>query len=179
MKQVQILSPTRIAVLTYEGRGLLRPGADRTCDFKVVQNTVSSELVTFLLERVDRPVVTAVTPRFDGEPLFSVRVKHRRQRRGSEGTLVMYDRQLLYVTDQKDDGRYWRFADIYSVQKLDRFRLQITVYEGGGGDTRLFVFELKSDLPEGFYDALWARVNPAGLEMPRPADSKLAATGRE
>lgn len=179
VKQVQILSPTRVAVLTYEDRGRLRLGADRTFDFTVMQNTISSELVTFLLGRVERPIVTAVMPQYGGEPLFRVRVKHQRQGRGSEGTLVMYDRQLLYLTEQEQDSRYWRFGDIYSVQTLDRYRLQVTVYEGGSGDTRPFVFELKSDLPEGFYDALWARVNPSGLELAQPADSRLAATGRE
>jgi hypothetical protein len=179
VKQVQILSPTRVAVLTYEDRGRLRLGADRTFDFTVVQDTVSSELVTFLLGRVERPIVTAVMPQYDGQPLFRVSVKHQRQGRGSEGTLVMYERQLLYVTEQEQDSRYWRFGDIYSVQTLDRYRLEVTVYEGGSGDTRPFVFELKSDLPAGFYDALWARVNPPGLELAQPADSRLAATGRE
>ena len=175
VKQLQILSPTRIAILTYEDQGLLKLGADRTFDFTVVEDVVSAELVRFLLDRVNRPIVTAVMPPFPGERLFSALVKHQRQGRGTEGVLVMYDRQLLYLTEQEDDSRFWRFGDIYSVQRLDRFRLQVTVYEGGSGDTRGFVFELKSDLPEGFYDALWARVNPAGLELGRPADSRLAA----
>ena len=179
VKQLQILSPTRIAVLTYEDRGRLRLGADRTFDFTVVQSAVSSELVTFLLERVSRPVVTAVMPQYGGEPLYRVRVKHQRQGRGSDGTLVMYERQLLYVTEQDDDSRFWRFGDIYSVQRLDRYRLQVTVYEGGSGDTRAFVFELKADLSERFFDELWARVNPPALELGRPVTTNLAATGRE
>ena len=48
------------AVLTYEDRGVLKLGEDRTFEFKVVQTPVSSELVTFLLERIDRPIVSAV-----------------------------------------------------------------------------------------------------------------------
>ena len=179
VKQVQILSPTRIAVLTYEDQGRLKLGADRTFRFEVVQGAVSSELVTFLLERVARPIVTAVMPHYGGEPLFRVRVKHQRQGRGSEGTLVMYDGQLLYLTEREDDSRYWRFGDIYSVLQLGRYRLQVTVYEGGSGETRPFVFELKSDLPEGFYDALWARVNPPALDVPKPGDGRLAGNLRE
>jgi hypothetical protein len=179
VKQVQILSPTRIAVLTYEDRGFLRLGADRTFDFKILQNSVSSELATFLLERISRPIVTAVMPRYSGNPIFRVRVKHQRQGRGSEGALVLYEGQLLYLTEKEDDNRYWRFPDIYSVLQLDRYRLQITAYEGGSGETRPFVFELKSDLPEGFYDALWARVNQPALDMAKPDDARLAGNLRE
>jgi hypothetical protein len=68
---------------------------------------------------------------------------------------------------------------VFSVLKLDRFRLQVTVYEGGSGDTRSLVFELKSDLPEGFFDALWARVNPPTLQRTLPYDSGLATTAGE
>lgn len=160
LKQVQVLSPTRVALLTYEDRGRLRLGADRTFDFTLVRETVSSDLVTFLINRIPQPVVTAVMPAFGGEPLARLRVKHQRQGRGSEGTLVLYDRQLVYETSRTDDSRYWRFSDIFSVLRLDRMRLQITVYEGGAGATRVFVFALKSDLPDCVYDTLWARVNP-------------------
>jgi len=179
VKQVQVLSPTRVKVLTYEDRGRLRFGADRTFDFTVLQGAASSELVTFLLERIARPVVTAVMPTYGGEPLFRVRVKHQRQGRGSEGALVLHDGRLLYLTEREEESRYWRFGDIDSVLRLDRFRLQVAAYEGGSGDTRTFVFELKSDLPDGFYDTLWARVNPPGLDLAAPAEDRLAATARE
>lgn len=177
VKQVQILSPTRIRVLTYEDRGGLRLGADRTFDFTIVRGTASSDLVTFLLERITRPVVTAVMPQYGGESRYRIRVKHQRQGRGSEGTLLLYDRQLLYLTEQEEASRYWRFTDVESVLRLDRFRLQIAVYEGGG--TRPFVFELKSDLPDGFYDLLWARVTPPGLDPTSPVVDGLAATARD
>jgi hypothetical protein len=176
VKQVQVLSPTRIAVLTYEDRGLLTLGADRTFDFTVVQDTVSPGLVTFLLERIPQPVVTAVMPEYRGDALSRVRVK---QGRGGEGALVLYDRQLVYVTERAEDSRFWRFGDIYSVLRLDRSRLQITVYEGGGGDTRTFVFALKSDLPDGFYDVLWARVNPSRLPLSSQTSNRLATTARD
>jgi len=177
VKQVQVLSPTRIRVLTYEDGGRLRLGADRTFDFIVVSGAASPDLVTFLLERIDRPVVTAVMPQYSSEPRYRIRVKHQRQGRGSEGTLLLSDRQLVYVTEQEEASRYWRFGDIESVLRLDRFRLQIAAYEGGS--TRPFVFELKSDLPDGFYDLLWARVNPPSLDSTAPVVDGLAATARD
>lgn len=164
IKQLQILSPSRIAVLTYEDQGRFKLGADRTFRFEVVERAVSSDLVTFLLDRITRPVVTAVMPRDDGEPLFRANVKHQRQGRGSEGTLVMHDTRLVYLTERDGESRYWRFGDVYAVLRLDRFRLQVLAYEGGSGETRPFVFELKTELPDGFYDALWARVNPTSLD---------------
>ena len=178
VKQLQILSPTRIAVLTYEDRGGLKMGADRAFNFTVVQDNVSSDLVTFLLNRVTRPIVTAVMPDDSGVPLYRTPVKHQRQGRGSDGTLVLYDRQLLYLTEREDESRFWRFGDIYSIQQLDRYRLQITAYEGGSGRTRPFVFELKTDLPGRFYEELWARVNPATLDLARPGEGELATVDR-
>lgn len=160
IKQLQILSPTRISVLTYEDRGKLKLGADRTFRFEVAQGAVSAEIVTFLLERIGRSVVTAVMPRIDGEPLFRVSVKHQRQRRGSEGTLALYDKRLVYLTERAGASRYWRFGDVFAVLRLDRYRLEILAYEGGSGETRSFVFEIKDELPDGFHEALWARVNP-------------------
>lgn len=179
VKQVQILSPTRIVVLTYEDRGLLSLGADRAFDFRVVEDSVSPELVEFLLGRVNGPLVTAVMPPFRSERLFSALVKHQKLGRGSEGVLVIYDTHLRYLTEQEENSRYWRFGDVQSVLRLDRSRLQVTVYEGGGGDTRTFVFELKTDLPEGFYDALWARVNPSALPLSTPVNNRLATTVRQ
>ena len=164
IKQIQILSPTRIKVLTYEDQGKLRLGADRAFQFELVGGTVSPELVAFLLDRTGRSVVTAVMPRIEGEPLFRANVKHQRQGRGSEGALVLYDTQLLYLTERAGESRHWRFADLYSVLRLDRHRLEIRAYEGGSGDTRSFVFELKSDLSDSFYDALWTRVNRTAFD---------------
>lgn len=164
VKQVQILAPTRIAVLTYEDQGRLRLGADRTFAFEVTQGAVSSDLVAFLLDRIERPIVTALMPPGAGRaPLFHVPVKHQRGGRRSEGTLELYDDRLVYLTESEAQARYWRIGDIFAVLQLDRYRLQILAYEGGGGQIRTFTFELKADLAEGFFAALWAMVNP-----PRP-----------
>jgi hypothetical protein len=130
----------------------------------VEQGTVSPEIVTFLLARTGRSVVTAVTPLIEGEPLFRVSVKHQRQGRGSEGSLVLYDAQLVYLTERAGESRYWRFGDVFAVLRLDRYRLEVLAYEGGGGDTRPFVFEIKAELPDGFCDALWTRVNRTAFD---------------
>jgi len=175
IKQLQVLSPTRIAVLTYEDQGRLKLGADRTFTFDVVTGSVSPDLVAFLVSRVERPFVTAVMPPGAGPALFRLPVKHQRSGRGSEGTLAMYEDHLAYLTERETEARYWRFADIFAVLPIDPFRLQVQAYEGGSGGTRTFVFELKSAMPSEFYDALWARVNPSAADVATAPGPRLAA----
>lgn len=168
IKQLQIQSPTRVVVLTYEDQGRLKLGADRSFDFEVRDGSVSPDLVAFLLSHTDRPIVTAVVPPRPNSPLFRVPVKHERQGRGSEGTLLMYDDALIYATERATEARYWRFKDLFAVLPLDRYRLQVLAHEGGGGDLRPFTFQVKSELPDAFARALWDRVNP-----PAPARRPL------
>ena len=167
LKQVQVLSPTRIRLRTYEDRGWTRLGADRDIRYEVVQGAIASELTAFLMARIDRSTVTAVVPASLGQPLARVLVRHERGGRGSIGALVMYETGLAYETERGGEARFWRFMDIASVLKMDPWNLEITAYEGGGGRLRPFTFEARTGLPAGFYDVLWARVNPSPLATAR------------
>jgi hypothetical protein len=160
IKQLQVLGPRHVQVLTFEEHGRRKLWKDRTFDFEVVAGTVSPELVAFLLTRIERSLVTAVMPTDSGaEPLARIPVKHER-RRGSEGVLLVYADHLAYQTEGPEASRDWRYRDIASVFKLDPYRLVVSAYEGGAGETRPFVFDLKRELPDDVYAALWARVNP-------------------
>ncbi|MGE3344631.1 MAG: hypothetical protein AB7L71_14470 [Vicinamibacterales bacterium] len=164
LKQVRILSPTRVTLETYEDRGRLRFGADREYAFDV-PGSVPESVVAFLLDRLDRPTVTAVMPPLPATPLFRVGVKNASARKGSDGTLLLYDSGIAYVTEREGQARFWRFRDVYGVLALDRYRLQVLAYEGGSGQTRSFTFELKTNLPPGMFDAIWQRVNsPIGRQ---------------
>ncbi len=179
IKQVQVRSPRRIHLLTFEDQGWLKLGADRTFEFEVTQGTIGADFVAFLLERIDRPVVTAVMPPLPGDPVFRVPVKHQRHRQGSDGTLLLYPDHLVYLTEREENARYWRLRDLFSVLQLDRDRLEVRAYEGGGGETRPFIFELKTDLPREFYDALWQQVNrPTSSDRASAAGSGTAASVR-
>ena len=159
IKQVQVLSPTRITVRTYEDQGWTKMWADRTFEFEIQKGAVTPALATFLLAKIPRPVVTAVLPALAATPRFRVPVKHVRGRRGSNGDLLLYSDALVYQSTQAGASRYWRFGDLASVLALDRYRLEVVAHEGGAGDTRSFLFQLKTDLPPGFYDALWSALN--------------------
>ena len=158
LKQVRILSPTRIALDTYEDQGILHLGRDRSFAFDVT-GTIPGDLVAFLLARIDRPIVTAVMPPLPPTPQSRAAVKNARIGRGSEGVLLLYETGLAYVTEREGDARFWRFRDLYGVLMLDQYRLEVLGYEGPSGATRPFVFELKEALPPGMFDALWQRVN--------------------
>ena len=155
IKQIQILSPTRITIKTYEDQGRLRLGADRTFEFELTEGFVSPDLVAFFWDRVVFPVVTAVLPDAAAPPGRSVPVKLRQRLRGSDGILQLYDDRLVYVTDRAEHGRAWRPADLRTVYQPDRHRLHIDAYEGGGDRTRTFSFDLKQPLPAGFLDSIW------------------------
>lgn len=160
IKQLQVLGPRHVRVLTFEDQGRLKLWKGRTFDFQMAGGTVTPELVAFLLTRIDRSIVTTVMPaNSDGEPLERIPVKHER-RRGSEGVLLVYADHLAYLTEGSEASRYWRYRDVASVMMLDPYRLVVSAYEGGAGQTRPFVFDLKRKLPDGVYAALWARVNP-------------------
>lgn len=160
IKQIQIESPKRITVLTYEDQGRLKLGADRRFEFELREGSIGPEIVSLILMQTDRPVVTSVLPPISKTPLYRLLVKHERHGRGSDGVLLMYDDALVYGTERAEESRYWRFADLFAVLPLDRDRFQVIAYEGGAGDLRPFTFELKSALPDEFTRALWAKVNP-------------------
>lgn len=171
IKQVQILSPTRIALRTYEDQGWSRMWTDRTFDFEVMKGAITPALTTFLLAKIPRPVVSAVLPASDETARYRVPVKHVRGRRGSQGELLLYANALVYRSSDPGASRYWRFGDLASVLAFDRYQIEVLVNEGGAGKTRPFLFQTKTDPPTGFYDALWAELNA-------PVARKTASEGQ-
>ena len=91
----------------------------------------------------------------------------------------MYNDALVYGTEMSTETRYWRYRDIFAVLALDRERLQILVHEGGAGELRPFTFQLKSDAPEGFAQALWTRVNPPTRPSVPAHAAEVTAVQRE
>ena len=163
LQQIQVVSPTRVVVVTYEDQSWIKFGADRTFDFEVTGEPVSDELVAFLLERVPLPLVVALMPPLDAAPLFAVPVRLRQG--GSHGTLELLSDQLMYRTGDDDHARVWRLADLHFVFQPDRHRLTVQTYEGGGDRTRAYEFDVKYPLPHGALEAIWEGMH--GPSWPR------------
>lgn len=160
IKQIQIRSPTRVRVRTYEDQGWIRFGADRTFEFEVIEGEVSPDLVAFLWDHIELPMVTAVFPVAGAAPWLSVPVKLRQ---GSQGVVQLYEDRLVYVTDHDEHARAWRPMDLRLVYQPNRHRLNIDAYEGGGDRTRTFSFDLKQPLPASFLESIWQRVYTPSL----------------
>lgn len=161
IKQVQVRTPTQLVLRTYDDRGAFRWWTDRDVAFEVTDGEFTPELSAFLLKATSRPVLMAVLPPPSGRLRDSAPVKHLHGRAGEAGDLLLYENALVFRTTRPGESRYWRFKDLASVFTSNRFRLSVVAYEGGGGDTRSFDFQLRADLPAGFFDALWSSVNAA------------------
>lgn len=156
LREIRIASPTRLIVRTYyepvpKGRIRIEDGPSHTFD---TEHPIPAGVVQYLLTHFSRPIATAVMPPLPTDARARIAVKQHRD----EGELLLYDEGLAYVTNVEQEARFWRFSDLDSVLKLDRYHLQITAYEKTH-NVRTFTFELKNELPVGMYDALWHRVN--------------------
>ena len=161
LQQIRIESPTRLIIVTYrehQRRGNAHTDNGPSYRFETAV-PLGADVVQFLLDHFSRPMASAVMPVLNESAQAHVAVKQHRD----EGDLALYAEGIAYVTGYKHESRFWRFRDLFSVLRLDRYRLQITAYDGGGGRLQTFTFELKTDLPAGMYDAIWQRVNPVNL----------------
>jgi hypothetical protein len=167
------LAPRQIEITTYEDRGRLSTGGGRVYRYAVTGAAVDAALADFLLARVHVPVVSAVLPSAAKDAEISVPAHHERRRGGADGTLVATPAGVAFVTSRAGEARFWRYADLSAVLAIDRYRLQLSAYEGSPGETRPYVFSLKAPLDTRAYDLLWQRINRpaprAGEQQKTPA----------
>lgn len=85
IRTLEVLSPTRISIVTYEDQRRLA-GKDRVFEFTLLKGKATPELSTFLLSSVKRPMAVAVLPE-QGVPDFELPVKHLHAITGTTGVL--------------------------------------------------------------------------------------------
>lgn len=171
IQQIRI-APMRIDIATYEDRGRLSTGGGRVYRYTVTGTAIDAALVDFLLARVHVPVVSAVLPSAAKDAEISMPAHHERRRGGADGTLVATPAGVAFVTSRAGEARFWRYADLFAVLTIDRYRLQLSAYEGGPGETRPYVFSLKAPLDTRAYDLLWQRINRLNApKVTTPTDS--------
>lgn len=164
VRQLRIESSRRIVVETYQSRGWSRLGRSRTYEYRTT-TPVTPEWVADVLSRITRSVVTSVIPPRAAPARFATGVHH--EGTDTPGRLALYPDGLAFETSRDGFARFWRFADLDAVLRQDRYRLQVTVYEGPREHVRPFLFTLTHDLPPGFYDELWRAVNGRSGAAPK------------
>jgi len=171
VRQIELLSPTRVRIVTYEDKTEYF-GADRTYTLDLVEGRLTREVSDFLRSKLSRPLVTSFTDR-EGVALAELSVKHNHRFGGCEGTVSVFDDRLVYASEEEENSRTWLWTDVRSVSRPDPFRLEISTYERELGSRRTFTFDLKAPMSDEAYDLLWQRVyRPTPLRVvkaPAPA----------
>jgi hypothetical protein len=161
IRNLEIKSPTEIAVVTYEDQKRWA-GKDKVFEFTLLDKKATPELSAFLLSHVKRPMELAVLPEETEKPAFEIPVKHLHTIVGAIGVLRIYSDKVTFRSSKEGDSRYWRLADIERFSRPDRHRFQIVSYlPKSGGPTEVYNFQLMEDLPDGAYDYLWVRLHPS------------------
>ncbi len=163
------MSPTEFRLLTYEDVAW-RLGQDRRYHFELSSGEFSNELFAEVSARMGKPVTDRVVTRPDTAEQ-ELLVKHLTRFGGSEGTLFFTPERIVYATDARKGSRQWHLArDVQSVWSVDRYRLEIHVYEDNPGEfrqARVYKFVLKEPLDAQFYRRL--KLKLYGLERTRDA----------
>jgi len=150
IKSVDILSPQRLIIQTYEDpKWKLR--ADRAFAFEIVEGEITEAVYQFFLTKIDKPITARV--RFSSpDSMYQLAVKHRHRLGGCQGTLKLTKDRMVYDTENSEDRRTWFYKDIESMGSSDPFSLRVTSY------AETFTFELKERLNSEAYEYLWEQV---------------------
>lgn len=80
----------------------------------------------------------------------------------------MGEDSIEYKSEERDASRTWPFFQIENVSSSGPFDLTITTFERDGSrfaGRRDFRFQLKVELTEDQYNALWRRLNQSRLRQ--------------
>ncbi|MBI4442588.1 MAG: hypothetical protein HY649_04360 [Acidobacteria bacterium] len=154
------LAPNRLRVLSYKDN-IWKLGADREYEFEVPSGALADEAYAFLRDRLDQRFV-AVLADAEVVPLWQVPVKRLGRIAGSEGILVVGENRIVFRSDEQEESRSWRYADIENVSTSGPYQLTITTFERNKfhyNNLKQFNFALKQPLGEDRFNDLWRKLN--------------------
>ena len=150
IQKLDVASPTRLVLKTFQSQSWKKLERDKVFDFSVVEGKLTPEHQEFLRAKLSRPMVARLVEKADGSALLPVR--HRHSLGGCEGQLSVEEDRLIYLTDHASDNRAWKLRDIETIGSPDPYHLRVTTYN------ETFTFDLKSPLDPKVYDSLWKRI---------------------
>ncbi|MFY9225319.1 MAG: hypothetical protein WAQ98_21775 [Blastocatellia bacterium] len=154
---IQLDSPTEIKIWSYSDQTWIL-GRDKRFTFQVIAPLMDKVLIAFLRSRLERPFVISFAEDRE-KAIAEIQVKHSHRMGGCQGILKFYSEQLMFVTPSGQDSRSWHWKEIKSINRTDKWSLEIFTYENMvGGPKRSYQFKLKEPVSEKLYDQLWNNI---------------------
>lgn len=159
------VSPTALRILTYEDvRWKL--GSDREYEFDRLAEGAARRVLNALEGRIDERKLVVAIPDSQIKPIWQIKAKLLEGRGGSEGVVLVGETSIVYRSEEPNASRTWHLAQVENISSSGPFDLTITTSELDGSrfaSRRDFRFQLKTELAEDRYNALWRRLNVSRL----------------
>jgi hypothetical protein len=169
IQKLDVASPTRLVLKTFESHSWKNLERDKVFEFSLLEAKVTPEQQEFLRGKLSRPMVARLVEKTEGSTLLPVRHRHRLG--GCEGQLSVEEERLVYLTDHASDNRTWKLREIETLGSPDPYHLRVTTYN------ETFTFDLKSPLNPKVYDSLWKKIHR--LEKAQAPELKDQGTSNE
>ena len=150
IQKLDVASPTRLVLKTFESHSWKRLERDKVFEFSLLEGKLGPDQQEFLRAKLSRPMVARLVEKTASSTLLLVRHRHRLG--GCEGQLSVEQDRLMYLTDHSSDNRVWKLRDIETLGSPDPYHLRVTTYN------ETFTFDLKSPLDPKVYDSLWKKI---------------------
>lgn len=156
------------------GGKVIRTGSEHDYVFRLRSGEITSDLVSTLLARFNRPIATSVLPDVaeqSGKLLFEIPVFHRQRAGGKTGMLQVYEHNVIFAAEDEHALRYWRYSDIRDIGNLGQYQFEIATYEKQfATDGRSYIFDLKRRMTEAEYNSFWIKVYEHGRNEHKQGD---------
>ena len=159
------VSPTALRILTYEDvRWKL--GSDREYEFDRLPEGAARRVLNALEGHIDERKLVVAIPDSQIKPIWQIKAKLLEGRGGSEGVVLVGETSIVYRSEELNASRTWHLTQVENISSSGPFDLTITTSEMDGSrfaGRRDFRFQLKTELAEDRYNALWRRLNVSRL----------------
>ena len=151
IQNLDVASPTRLVLKTFQSRSWKKFERDKVFDFSLVEGKLAPKQQEFFRGKLSRPMVARLVEKEDRSSTL-LPVRHRHHLGGCEGQLSVEEDRLIYSTDHASDNRTWKLGEIETLGAPDPYHLRVTTYN------ETFTFDLKSPLDPKVYDSLWKKI---------------------
>ena len=151
IQKLDVVSPTRVVLKTFESQSWRKLERDKAFDFSLLEGKLTPEHQEFLRGKLSRPMVARLVEK-EVQSSALLPVRHRHRLGGCEGQLSVEEERLIYLTDHSSDNRAWKLREIETMGSPDPYHLRVTTYN------ETFTFDLKSPLDPRLYDSLWKKI---------------------